>query len=408
MLWYHKDMLFHYVAADQAGKMNEGDFEGDSLNDALRFLAGREMRPISVKPVQIKQQGGLKFFQGINTSDKVFLTKYLALMLRVGTDLLSAINILIADFDKPAVHNFLVEVRDNLSKGQPFYVAFAKHPKVFSPTFIALVRAAEESGNLQKTFEDLSTSLEKDAELQSHIKSAMIYPIILLFVASGILIFLVTYALPKVATVFDSSGVRPPTFSLVVFTVGLFVGGHILIIIPAVLIFIGGFTLLVFKTDTGKRIFDNIVTHLPLLSTVYQDLAVQRMASTMSSLLSAGLPITQAITVAADTVGLRDFRNALLRVANDGLAKGLTIGEAFKRETVFPKMVTNLVSISEKAGHLEEVLDTLSKFYAANVDANITTLVSLLEPAMLLALGIMVGVIALSIIVPIYQLTSSF
>ena len=125
-------------------------------------------------------------------------------------------------------------------------------------------------------------------------------------------------------------------------------------------------------------------------------------------LMRAGLPIVQTITIAAETVGVGEYREALLRIANDGLSKGLTIGEAFRRETVFPKMVTNLVVISEKAGHLEEVLKTLSDFYEANVDGNIKALVSLLEPAMLLVMGVMVGVIALAIIVPIYQLTTQF
>jgi type II secretory pathway component PulF len=251
-------------------------------------------------------------------------------------------------------------------------------------------------------------SLEKDAELQSHIKSALIYPAVLLVLASSILVFLVTYALPKVAAVFSSSGMQPPIFSRIVFGVGLFIGGNILIIVPVVLIVIVATVWFFWKTETGNKMFNNIVTRLPLVSTIYEELAVQRMASTMSSLLTAGLPINQALMIAADTVGLPSYREALLRITTDGLEKGLTIGEAFKRETVFPKMVTNLVAISERAGHLEEVLDTLAQFYAANVDSNITALVSLLEPAMLLAMGVMVGTIALSIIVPIYQLTTSF
>jgi type II secretory pathway component PulF len=401
-------MLFHYVAADPTGKMEEGDLEGNNLQDALRWLAGKGLRPVSVKAAEEKKATTFGFRKGITTSDKVFLTKYLALMLRVGTDLLAAINILIEDFDKPAVRVFLLEVRDNLSKGKPFYETFANYPKYFSPTFISLVRAAEKSGNLQKTFEDLSVSLEKDAELQSHIKSALIYPAVLLVLASSILVFLVTYALPKVAAVFSSSGMQPPIFSRIVFGVGLFIGGNILIIVPVVLIVIVATVWFFWKTETGNKMFNNIVTRLPLVSTIYEELAVQRMASTMSSLLTAGLPINQALMIAADTVGLPSYREALLRITTDGLEKGLTIGEAFKRETVFPKMVTNLVAISERAGHLEEVLDTLAQFYAANVDSNITALVSLLEPAMLLAMGVMVGTIALSIIVPIYQLTTSF
>lgn len=401
-------MLFRYTAVDSSGKAANAEFEADSVNDVLHFLASNNLKPISVKPVM---QVGLhmpKFFGGINTSDKVFLTKYLALMLRVGTDLLSAINILIEDFDKPSVHDFLLEVRDNLGKGKPFYEAFAAHPKEFPPSFVSLIKAAEASGNLQKTFEDLSDTLGDEAELRSRIRSAMIYPIILVLVASGILIFLTTFALPKVANVFTSAGIKPPWFSAIVFTVGLFIGGNILPILLVIAVIAVTCIFGVQKTATGKRLFDTVITSLPMLRGISQDIAIQRMASTMSSLMKAGLPITETILVAADTVSLREYKFALRRVVNEGLTKGLTIGEAFKRETVFPRSVTSLVAISEKAGHLEEVLQTLSDFYGANVDANIKAIVSLLEPFMLLVMGVLVAIIALAIIIPIYQLTTQF
>jgi type IV pilus assembly protein PilC len=401
-------MLFQYVAADMEGKMIEGEFEGDTLNDALRFLAGKALRPVSVKPLGKASAGVNLFGGGINTEDKVFLTKYIALMLRVGTDLLSAVDILIADFDKPAVRNFLLEVRDDLGHGQPFYVPFTKHPKEFSPTFINLVKAAEASGSLEKTFNDLSGMLEQEAELRSRIRSAMIYPIVLVGVASAIMIFLTTFALPKVAGVFSNSGVNPPLFSAIVLGVGLFVGGNILTIIGTVAVVAGALVWAVKKTDPGQRIFRKILSNIPVLRGIYRDLAIERMASTISSLMKAGLPILQTITVASETVGLREYKDALIRVADDGLAKGLTIGEAFRKEPVFPKMVSNLVAISEKAGHIDEVLGTLSDFYAATVDAKIKAAVSLLEPVLLLIMGVMVATIALSIIVPIYQLTNSF
>jgi len=400
-------MLYHYIAVDSSGKTSEADFEASTLDEVLHYLSGKELRPISVKPVKKKiNVSGL--WGGINTSDKVFLTKYLALMLRVGTDLLSAIGILIADFDKPSVKAFLLEVHDNLSRGQPFYQAFAKHPKIFSPTFINLVKAAETSGNLEKTFEELSVSLEREAELKSKVRSALIYPIVVLAMAGGIMIFLVTFALPKLAAVFENSGVNPPVFSQIVFTVGLFVGNNIIVLLITFFVAVGICFWMVYKTETGKRIFYRVITNLPVIKGIYNDLAVQRMASTISSLMRAGLPITETITIAAETVGHREFQYALMRVAQEGLAKGLTIGESFRRESVFPKAVTNLVAISEKAGHLDEVLATLADFYGANLDGNIKALVSLLEPILILTMGAIVAIIALSIIVPIYQLTSAF
>lgn len=402
-------MLFHYLAVDRTGRTVEEDFEAGTLAEVLHYLSGKELQPLSVK--QVKARGlaaTAKFWGGITMTDKVFLAKYLALMLRVGTDLLSAINILIADFEKPAMHDFLLEVRDNLGRGQPFYAAFAKHPETFSPIFVNLVRAAEASGNLQKTFEDLSESLEREAELRSKVRSALIYPIVVMSLALAVLTFLVTFALPKLANVFENSGAHPPLFSEVVFNVGLFVGNNIVLLYALLFVLVAGFLFAVYKTETGKRVWSGIVTNLPVVKKIYTDLAVQRMASTISPLLKAGLPIVDAINVAADTVGHREFGAALHRVAQEGLAKGLTIGESFRREPVFPKSVVSLIAISERAGHLDEVLATLADFYETNIDASIKSLVSLLEPLLLLTMGIIVVVIALSIIVPIYQLTSSF
>lgn len=401
-------MLYHYRAVDKAGQNAEADFEAAALNDVLHYLSGKELRPISVKLVKQKGMRMSKFWGGITTSDKIFLTKYLALMLRVGTDLLSAINILISDFDKPAVKNFLAEVHENLSRGQPFYQAFAKHPETFSPTFVSLVRAAETSGNLEKTFGDLSVSLEREAELRARVRSALIYPIVVLCMALVILTFLVTFALPKLAAVFTSGGINPPVFSRVVFGIGLFVGNNVVPIYSVLFVLIVASFFIFRKTETGKRLWNRFLTNLPVVRRVYSDLAVQRMSSTISALMKAGLPIIETITIAAETVNHRDFQFALTRVAQDGLAKGLTIGEAFRREAVFPKSFVNLVAISEKAGHLEEVLETLADFYGANIDSNIKALVSLLEPLLLLSMGVIVATIALSIIVPIYQLTSSF
>ncbi len=402
-------MLYHYSAVDGQGNPVESDYEADTLDQVLQFLRGKELKPIAVQSIGSKKGvWSVSFSRGISTSDKVFLTKYLALMLRVGIDLLSAVNILISDFDKPAVRNFLLDVRTNLTQGQPFWKSFAAHPKSFSPTFVSLIKSAELSGNLEETFQSLSVSTEREAEMQSRIRAAFIYPIILLVMASAIVAFLTTFALPKIAAVFTQSGVTPPLFSRIVFSVGLFVGGNIVAIVLILVVLItfcvwGGT-----RTRMGRQMIDRFLMNTPVIKTVYQELSLQRMARTISSLMKAGLPIIDTISVAAQTVGHEDFKLALMRVADEGLAKGLTIGAAFRRETVFPKTVTNLIAISEQAGHLDEVLSTLADFYEVNIDTSIKTLMALLEPILLFVMGAMVAVIALAIIIPIYQLTTSF
>ncbi len=402
-------MLYHYLAATAEGKILEADLDADDLSQVLQFLAGKELRPVSVKPVKQAQGSAWNIFaSGINTGDKVFLTKYLSLMLKVGTDLLAAIGILIEDFDKPAMKNLLLEVRENLTKGRPFHEAFAAHPREFSGVFVNLVRAAEASGNLQQTFEDMSKSLERDAELQSRTRSALIYPVILLCVSILVFLFLVTFALPKIAKVFLESGVQPPTFSRIVFAIGLFVNDYIWVIGLVLLVTVIPSLYFFLKNPVGRKMASRIASRLPLVHKLYRDMAVQRFASTFSSLLKAGLPIMQATQITADVVGAEEFRLSLIRIADEGLAKGLTIGDAFRREAVFPRVVTNLVAISEKAGHLQEVLETLAEFYAANVDSNVRALVAVLEPLLLIFMGLLVGSIAVAIIVPIYQLSSQF
>lgn len=400
-------MLYYYIASDKEGKVFESQIDAASLEAVLQYLANKELHPVSVKPARIGHVSGGFFSKRITIADKVFLTKYLSLMLQVGTDLLSAIDILIADFEKPVVKQLLLEVRENLTKGLPFYEAFTKYPKVFSPVFINLVKAAETSGSLQQTFEDLSKSLGKEAELRGNIRTALIYPSIILVFSVVIFLFLSTFALPKIANVFIQGGITPPTFSRIVFGIGLFVNDNVFTVIGSLIAAV----LAVFfalRTTVGRRVIQQIMWKTPIIKQVYRDIAVQRFASTLAALIKAGLPIITALKITAEVVGVEDFRLALIHLSDEGLAKGLTVGEAFRRETVFPKVVTNLVAISEKAGHLENVLNTLGEFYTGRVDSSVKTLVTFLEPILLLCMGGMVATIALAIVIPIYQLTSTF
>lgn len=400
-------MVYHYLASDKEGKIVESDIDADTLDGVLQLLAGKDLRPISVEPA--KERGVRRhIFRGrITLSDKVFLVKYLSLMLKVGADLLSAVNILIADFEKPVFREFLLEIKENLGKGQPFYKAFEAHPKYFSTEFINLIKAAEFSGNLEAALDNLAASLLRESELRGRVRSALIYPLVIVCASLGIITFLVTFALPKIAKVFSESGITPPFFSRVVFSVGLFMGENIFAVLGGLAALVAG-ALLLRRTVFGAHLIDAVLRRTFLIKNIYRDLAVQRLSSTMSQLIRAGLPITDTIRTSAETVAVIEYKYALRRIADEGLAKGFTLGEAFRKESAFPRVFVNLVAISEKAGHLDEVLETLAEFYSSNVDGRLRALVSLLEPALLLAVGSIVALIALSIIVPVYQLTSQF
>jgi type II secretory pathway component PulF len=400
-------MRFRYIASQADGRIVENDIEAKDVPEVLAYLQGNELTPVSVRPLE--EAPKLQLFRGrITITDQIFLSKYLSLMLKIGTSLLEAINILIADFKKPAMRDVLLEIKSSLESGKPFYTTFARYENVFSPVYVNLVRAGEASGNLERVFEDLTDSLSKQKELRDQLRSALIYPVLLLVGSVLILSFLIVYALPKIARVFTEGGFQPPLFSRIVFAVGLFLSSNGLYILGAIVAAVIG-SFWAYRTSTVfRRFVMGIVSEVPLIRDVVRKIGIQRFASTLASLIKAGMSITDALEITALAVGNPTLRDALNRISREGLAKGLTVGEAFRREPAFPQTVTNLVAISERAGHLEEVLGTLSDFYIKEIDASVKSLVSVLEPLLLLFIGAIIGVIALAIIVPIYQLTTQF
>lgn len=382
--------------------------EAKDVAGVLEFLSSHGLKPISIKPVGRSEAGGSLTRGRITITDQIFISKYLSLMLKLGTGLLQAINILIEDFDKRAVRSFLMEVRSNLEQGQQFFTAFARYPKVFSQVYVNLIRAGETSGNLDSVFENLTNSLTKEKMLKDQIRSALVYPILLLSASIVILVFLVMYALPKIANVFEQGGFTPPLFSRIVFAVGLFFAQYgFIVIFLAVAGSIAG-TFFYKNSLTFRKLVSGLVKEIPVVKDLVNKIALQRFAATLSSLIKAGIPLTDALEITAQAVGNVELRDSLVRISREGLAKGLTVGEAFKKEPVFPKTVVNLIAISEKAGHIEDVLGTLADFYSSEIDSSLKSLVSFLEPVMLMLIGIVVGLIALSIIIPIYQLTTQF
>lgn len=403
-------MLFHYLAQDPKGRIKEANINQPNIQAVLEYLTTQKLKPLSVKPLILEEgkKRAIFFKKTLGLADKVFLTKYLALMLKVGTDLFSAIDILIQDFESGPVRRFLLETRANLEQGKPFWTTFSQHPEYFSPVVTNLIKAGETSGNLEATLEQVSLNLERDRNLQTKVTSSLVYPVILLVASFAMVIFLVTFAVPKLGEMFLSTGQALPTFTKIVLSTGMFLNRNIFIVFPLVVAIPIAILYYFRKTKRGRENFSSLMEKIPVASDLVEKMALERFASVLSSLIKAGMPIIQAIEVTSGAVGHPKYEAALLRIAKEHLAKGISIGDSFKREQIFPAVVTNLLAIGEKAGHTEEILKTLSVFYENEIDASLKILVSLLEPLLLLGLGVMVGGIALSLIVPVYQLVGQF
>lgn len=402
-------MKFIYKAVKPNKGMVDGEIDAQNMNEAISKVAALGLKPLLIKPEKRNILGIRDLFsKRISLEDKVFVTRYLSLMLKVGIDIFKAINILIDDFEKPAVRDLLIEIKGNLERGQPFYTTFAKYPKTFSPVFVNLIKAGEVSGRLEETFEQLASSLEKERELNKKIKSSLTYPVILFVSSIIVLILLVSFSLPRIANVFMSGGLRPPTFSRVVFTIGLFVGDNLFWILSLLIIIIVGGFIFFSRTILGRRILFGVSLRVPVIRKVLKEISLQRFCSTFSSLLKSGLPILEALEITSDSSSIPELKDALMRISREGISKGLTVGEAFRKEAIFPKVVSNLISVSEKSGHIENILVTLAEFYSGEIEGAVKSLVAFIEPVMLMFIGGVIGTIALAIIVPIYQLTNTF
>ncbi len=398
-------MLFHYTATNKEGKLIEGDGDFKDAAALLEHIKNQGLTPISIKSAKTLKGNLSKniFGSSINLTDKIFLCKYLSLMLKSGTDLFRAIDILIVDFQKPAMKMFLTEVRQNLEKGLPFYTTFQSYPNIFNQVFVSLIRAGEASGNLEKIFYDLSYSLEREKEIKQKVKSALTYPILLVGASLGILVMMVTFAIPRISGMFDTGEMKIPPVTKVIFAVSDFMSHNGITVFAVLTVVIVASVLFFRKNKSGKKIFNRIIYKMPVIKGVMQKNSYQRFCSTFGSLMRAGLPILENLEITATTVGHDEMKQAIIRIGREGLSKGLTMGDAFRKEPVFPQTIRTLVAVGEKAGHTEEIFGTLTEFYEKEIDMSVKSLVALIEPLMLLFMGVIVGGIAMAVIMPVYQ-----
>ncbi len=402
-------MLFKYKAITQEGKVVEGEIEKESESEVLKFLKSQELTPISIKEekaiVEKILGTSLKGFfkKGISLEDQLFLVRYLSLMLKGGVDLLEALSVLEKDFQNPAVRRFLAFSKESLKKGRSFYESFSAFPHDFSPTFVALIKAGEVSGKLDEVCKVLAQNIEREIELKRKLKSALTYPIMLVVLAVIVLSVVITFSIPKIAMIFEEINREPPLFTKIILSLSLFLrkyGIFLLLSIVAILVFLYFFYQ---RTLVGKRLFQNLIVHLPIVKKVVEKIDVQKFTQNFSAMVEAGVPILQAIEVSRDTLTTPKMKLALDRIA-EKIKKGVTIGEAFLEEKkAFPLTLVSLISISEKAGRLSFTLKELSDFFAGEIDATVKSLTSLIEPIILMMIGGIVALLALGVIVPLYQ-----
>lgn len=399
---------FTYIASAKDAKIAEGEMEAPDQSAVIAYLEKHELFPLSVK--EKKKRAAMmafSFSDRMSTLDKIVFTRNLSLMIKAGIGIASAVDILLEDTEKPAMKKVLTRLKTDLEKGLQLSDALAQFPKNFPPLFINLLKAGESSGNLENSLLQISTKLKKESELRKKMQGAMAYPAILLFMASGVVILLVTFVLPRVSKVFAQANVTLPLLTRGLLAFSDFVNRQWLL----TLILAGGFVFVLSaakKSEAGRAAIHLALSKIPLVSSLMQKVALTRFTSTMHSLLKSGIPIIRALEITAHSAGNIRYQKIILDMTRNEIAKGVSLGMALKRRPdYFPQLTASMIMVGEKSGNLEEMLDNLAKFYEEEVDNTLKNLIVILEPLLLLCIGLMIGVLALSIIMPIYQMIST-
>lgn len=402
---------FNYKALDKNNKQISGSLEASSAAMASQNLRQRELRPITVEAAK-----GASFLskipigkskQKVKLKDLVIFTRQLATMINAGVPLVRSLATLQLQTENPGFKPHIAAVSKDVEGGSSFADALEKHPEVFSPIYINMVRAGEAGGILDEILKKLALQQEKDAKIRGKFKSAMTYPIILLSITSIVFMVLMVFVMPRIGQIIqDLSGpeAQLPTLTKIMLGISSFLVAKWYVIIGVGVI--GSYLLRRYiKTPKGRRKKDQLLLKLPVISMIIKKVAIARFARVFASLMAAGVTVLDSIQVTGKAIGNSVVEDELI-AASKMVANGQQLSVPLGESKVFPPIVSQMLAIGEETGQTDEILIKVADFYEEEVDAVVDSLSSILEPIMIVVMGTMVGLIAASVIGPISNLSN--
>lgn len=402
---------FQYTARDKQGNSTSGVMEAENKQDLISKLREKGLMPTTVVDGSAGKAGAARMAvhgtvkgKRVRADEMVLFTRSLATMVNSGLPLLQGIDIMIEQTESENFKAVLTQVGQDIEAGLTFSDALKKHPKAFSELYSSMVRAGEASGDLDGILLQLAEFLEATEKLKREIRSAMTYPVIALvivvLIAGGLLIFIV----PRFEDIFTSLGRTLPAPTRALMAVSAILRSYILIVIGVMIAFFLGLRYYI-STPMGRLQWDSFKLKLPIFGTLFRKVAVSRFARTMSTLTKSGVPVLLALEIVERTIGNEVLARAV-KGSQVSIKAGSTIADPLARCGVFPLMVTRMIDVGEKTGALDELLTKISEFYDQQVEATIASLTSLIEPLLILFLGVIVGGMVLALFMPIFQLST--
>ncbi|WP_205697939.1 type II secretion system F family protein [Conexibacter sp. SYSU D00693] len=391
-----------FKAMDLTGAKAAGEVEADSKQVVADQLKARGLIVLDIADKHKSRELNLKLFQRVKADDLTIFTRQLATMVASGMTILRALFVLESQTENDLLKETIVEVRKDVEAGLPLSDALERHPKVFNPLFVAMTRSGETGGMLDQSLLRVADQLEKDAALRRQVRAAMAYPLVVLSFAVCVLIALVAFLVPVFVGVFEQFGGDLPLITKFTVKLSELMTGWWWAMILATAGSVFGFRKYI-STDKGRANWDKFKLRVPMkIGDIVQKIALARWSRTLSALVSAGVPLLQALDITAKTAGNRVVEDAM-RAVQESVKNGGSIADPLKASPVFPGMVSHMVGVGEETGALDTMLTKIADFYEDQVNAAVKQLTSILEPVMIVVVGGMVGFIVISMYLPLFK-----
>jgi type IV pilus assembly protein PilC len=392
---------YYYTGVTSNGKQVKGEILASDRNEVASLLRKKKLRPISIKPQMLEINLNL-FQERIKLQDVSRFTRQFAAMTSAGLPLVQCLDILGSQTENKRLAVAIRTSSADIQGGSTLADALAKHPAAFNGLYCNMVAAGEASGSLDTVLTRLADYQEKSESLRRKIKGAMTYPVIVLCVAIVAAVAMLAFVVPTFAQMFTDMGGQLPLPTRICMGISSFLQHYFLLII---LVVSGSVVALVYynKTDTGKFRIDSLKLHIPVFGDLERKSSIGRFSQTLSTLLSSGVTIIDALGITAKTAGNKVLEKGILRTL-EKITGGLSIADPLRETRIFPPMVIHMVAVGERTGDLAEMLKKIAEFYTEEVDAAVDALTSVIEPIMIISVGLLVGGILISMYLPMFDM----
>ncbi len=400
-------MLFKYHAIDQDSHERDGTIEAPSKEIAVSALQRRSLIISSIESTEARKLFNidLSFLGRVSNKEVVIFSRQIATLFEAQVSALRAFRLIASEVENKQLATILSTVGDDIQGGSPLSKALSRHPKVFSPFYVNMVRAGEESGKLSETFMYLADYLDRSYDLISKAENALIYPAFVVTVFFGVMALMLALVIPKISAVLIDSGQEIPIYTAIVIGFSNFIV-HYGIFLFIALVGAGFYVWQLRKTVHGKFVLDSLKISVPYIGDLYRKLYLARISDNFATMLLSGVSVVEAIDITGAVVDNAVYSNILVQVGAD-VRGGISISDSFAKNSEIPSIMVAMTKVGEETGELSKMLSTLAKFYNREVNNSVDTLVSLIEPLMIVLLGLGVGTLLAAVLIPIYNLAGA-